>query len=211
MHYSCGQALALVTLRVAIGWHFLYEGITKLLMPNWSSLDYLSLSRWVFAPLFNWIAANPTVLAVVDFLNIWGLIAIGLGLMFGVLTRAAAISGVLLLTLYYVANPPFVGLDYGVPTEGNYLLVNKTLIELFALLVLVILPSHHVLALDSLLARFPRRRRGGASADAGKTAVLEEAQVSISRRDLLKGFAALPIFAAFVYALIQKRAAGLLG
>lgn len=36
-HYSTAQLTALVFLRLAIGWHFLYEGIAKLFTPNWSS------------------------------------------------------------------------------------------------------------------------------------------------------------------------------
>ncbi|MCK5704991.1 MAG: hypothetical protein KAI29_27755, partial [Cyclobacteriaceae bacterium] len=42
------------------------------------------------------------------FLNIWGLIFIGLGLFIGLFTRLASISGVLMLLMYYIANPPFV-------------------------------------------------------------------------------------------------------
>jgi thiosulfate dehydrogenase [quinone] large subunit len=75
----------LSVLRMAIGWHFLYEGVAKLLIPGWSSEGYLSVSKWILAPVFKWIAATPPALAAVDFLNIWGLILIGLGLMFGVL------------------------------------------------------------------------------------------------------------------------------
>ena len=38
---------ALVALRLAVGWHFLYEGVLKLQNPYWTSADYLaqSLSR----------------------------------------------------------------------------------------------------------------------------------------------------------------------
>ena len=35
------QLYGLVTLRVIIGWHFLYEGIAKLLNPYWSSAAFL--------------------------------------------------------------------------------------------------------------------------------------------------------------------------
>ena len=36
---------ALFTLRIVIGWHFLYEGVTKLMMmPYWTSADYLQSS-----------------------------------------------------------------------------------------------------------------------------------------------------------------------
>ena len=111
------QMTLLVLLRVAVGWHFLYEGIAKLLTPDWTSEGFLMVSKWVFAPIFKWIAATPSVLAVVDFMNIWGLILIGLGLMLGGLTRAAGIAGIVLLLLYYVSNPPFIGMDFDVGHE----------------------------------------------------------------------------------------------
>ena len=42
---STRQMTIFVILRVAIGWHFLYEGITKVLNPNWSSIGYLMDSK----------------------------------------------------------------------------------------------------------------------------------------------------------------------
>ena len=48
-HYSSLQLFILVLLRMAIGWHFLYEGIAKLFTPNWSSASYLDSSPWIRA------------------------------------------------------------------------------------------------------------------------------------------------------------------
>lgn len=76
------QSIVLVLLRIAIGWHFLYEGVAKLYSPSWSSYNFLSISRWIFADFFHWIAETPEVLKIADFLNIWGLILIGLALFF---------------------------------------------------------------------------------------------------------------------------------
>ena len=98
----------LTFLRIAIGWHFLYEGIVKLTTSGWTSASYLLESRWMFAGLFHWIAAHPSILQVVDVINIWGLILVGLGLMLGMLSRYAAIGGIVLLAFYYTANPPFI-------------------------------------------------------------------------------------------------------
>jgi hypothetical protein len=67
--------------RIAIGWHFLYEGISKIIASGWSSAPYLAGSRWIFAPLFHAMAESSAVTGVVDFLNIWGMILVGLGLM----------------------------------------------------------------------------------------------------------------------------------
>ena len=96
------QMIALVFLRVMIGWHFLYEGVAKFLKPHWSAAGYLMQSRGLFAPLFHWIADVPGVLTVVNQMNIWGLMAIGLGLIFGFLTPIAAVGGLLLNVTYFV-------------------------------------------------------------------------------------------------------------
>ena len=71
--YSTWQLAMLITVRVAVGWHLLYEGLVKLYTPGWSSAEYLVMSRWIFAGFFNWIASNPVLLQIVDFINVWGL------------------------------------------------------------------------------------------------------------------------------------------
>jgi thiosulfate dehydrogenase [quinone] large subunit len=150
-NYTNTQLTALVILRMLIGWHFLYEGIVKLLNPYWTSAGFLLESKWIFADLFQSIATNQTALAVVDFLNNWGQIAIGLGLIAGCLTQVATIAGLVLLLLYYLCTPPFVGLTYTAPSEGSYLIVNKVLIESAALFVLTLYPTGRIIGLDRLI------------------------------------------------------------
>ena len=147
------QLTVLVVLRILIGWHLLYEGIVKLLNPDWSSAGFLMESKWILSGFSNWIISNPNLLNVVDFLNTWGLIAVGAGLIAGLFTRIAAISGALLLFLYYLNNPPMIGLEYSVPSEGNYLIINKTLIEAIALLVLALFPTSSIFGLDLFITR----------------------------------------------------------
>lgn len=151
--YTSLQLISLVVLRILIGWHFLYEGLVKLLNPYWSSAGYLVESKWVFSDWFISIVTNPTALKIVDFLNIWGLICIGLGLIAGCLTRIASISGIVLLFLYYVSNPPFIGFHYSAPAEGSYLIVNKNLIEMVALIVLTLFPTGIIVGVDRLIFR----------------------------------------------------------
>jgi thiosulfate dehydrogenase (quinone) large subunit len=152
--YTSMQIYVLVALRLLIGWHILYEGFSKLLIPNWSSIGFLSESKWILSGFSNWIINHPGILNAVDFLNTWGLIAIGTGLILGLFTRAAAISGALLLFVYYLNNPPLIGLEYSLPTEGSYLIVSKTLIESFALVALAVFPSGSFAGLDMLISRF---------------------------------------------------------
>jgi thiosulfate dehydrogenase [quinone] large subunit len=145
------QMIALVFLRVMIGWHFLYEGVAKFLKPNWSAAGYLMQSRGLFAPIFQWIADTPTVLAVVNQMNIWGLMAIGLGLIVGCFTRLACAAGVFLILLYYACNPLLVGYYYSIPLEGNYLIVNKNLVEMAALIVIAATFSSRYMGFDRVL------------------------------------------------------------
>jgi len=149
--YTPPQLTLLVTLRVIIGWHFLFEGLTKLINPDWSSYSFLLDSKWIFSGVFYAMAQNPGVLKVIDVLNVWGLIIIGFALIVGFFSRPAIISGIILLGLYYLSHPPLVGIRYEMPTEGKYLLVNKNLIELFALAVLYVFPTSRIIGLDRFL------------------------------------------------------------
>lgn len=149
--HSAFQVAMLVLLRMLIGWHFMYEGLAKLTNPYWTSAGYLAESKWWFAGMFTDIASNPTALTIVDYANAWGLLLIGVGLMLGLLTRSATIAGMVLLFLYYIAAPPFVGFVYSMPAEGSYLVVNKVLIELAALAVLLAFPTGRVFGLDRLV------------------------------------------------------------
>mgnify|MGYP001817169653 CR=1 FL=1 len=152
MEVSKWQTGLLLTLRFLMGWHLLYEGIFKLINPEWSSVAFLAQSQWVLSGIADWIVSNQGVLNVVDLLNTWGLIAIGLGLILGLFTRTAALAGTCLLVLYYLFNPPFIGLNMSVPLEGNYLIVNKNLIEAIAMLLIAVSPSARLFGLDYLIA-----------------------------------------------------------
>jgi thiosulfate dehydrogenase [quinone] large subunit len=144
------QRGVLVALRFIIGWHFLYEGLHKLIYPEWSAQGFLDNAQWIFSGVAEWMVSNPGVLNTVDFLNTWGLILIGLGLILGMFTRIASLAGCALLLLYYLFNPPFIGMDLTGPMEGNYLMVNKTLIEAVALLYIALTPLSRYLGLDML-------------------------------------------------------------
>ena len=155
--YSRVQLTALVALRFAIGWHFFYEGVSKLVNPYWTAAGYLESSQGFMSELFMDLASNPGTLAFIDQLNMWGLILVGLGLMLGGLTRTATVFGIIMLLLYYLATPPWPGLVYTIPAEGAYMIINKTLIELCALFVTLLFPTGHIIGLDRLL-RLARNR-----------------------------------------------------
>ena len=151
--FSAVQLWAITVMRILIGWHLLYEGMFKIMKDDWTAAGFLSQSKWIFEGFFKRMAADPELLNVVNFLNIWGLILIGIALILGLFTRFAAISGLVLIGLYYISNPPMPGLHYSIPMEGNYLIVNKNLIEMSALFVIFIIPTGKFIGLDRFVVK----------------------------------------------------------
>jgi thiosulfate dehydrogenase [quinone] large subunit len=147
---TAAQRNTLVLLRVFIGWQFLYEGVIKAYNPSWTSKGYL-LSASILKPLFAWLASESMISAI-DFLNIAGLMAVGITLLLGIKVRWGCVGGILLLALYYLAHPPFPSLPQG-PAEGSYWIVNKNLIEMAALFVIYQFPLTTVFGLEGLFSK----------------------------------------------------------
>jgi thiosulfate dehydrogenase (quinone) large subunit len=148
--YTFSRLIPLVALRVALGWNFMYEGISKLLQEDWTSYSFLMNSQGWFPELFRSIARNPVALAVTDQVNMWGFTLIGFALIAGIFTRYALIGGMILLLFYYFAQPPLTVPEYMLAGEETFLWANKTLIELLALVVLVVYPTGHIIGIDRL-------------------------------------------------------------
>jgi thiosulfate dehydrogenase [quinone] large subunit len=157
---SRGPMIAITLLRVIVGWHFLYEGVAKLMSPSWSAASYLKQARGPSAGFFHWLASEPNLLANVDVITMWGLTVVGIFLVLGLFTRLASLVAIGFILLFYLCNPPFVGYFYAIPTEGSYLIVNKNLVELCALVVILVTGSGRFAGLDRILhALFARRSR----------------------------------------------------
>ena len=150
--------IAITILRVSVGWHFLYEGIAKLTSPSWSAAGYLKQARGPFAELFKGIAAQPNMLANADMITMYGLTIVGLLLILGLFTRLASIGGMGFILLFYLCNPPFVGYFYSIPTEGSYLIINKNLVELCALIVIFETGTGKFAGLDRIIHLLFRRQ-----------------------------------------------------
>ena len=196
--YMHGYLLAIV--RMAIGWHFLYEGLSKMWMSGWSAAPYLAGSKWIFAPIFHWMADSSSVIPVVDFLNIWGLTLIGIGLILGLFTRLASLGGAIMLLFYFVAYPPIPGYMVGVPTEGSYLWVNKTLIEFFVLMTFIFISTDQIPGLDRLYDRWKNEKARPPVPETG------HAELSVNkRREAIKDLIAVPAIGALAYALYRKK------
>ena len=187
--------LTITVIRVAIGWHFLYEGISKLFIPDWTSHGYLSNTSGFLSGFYHWLAGGEALLSVVDFMNVYGLILIGLALFIGIFIRVASVAGILLLVLYYFAYPPFGTSLFG-STGGHFYIVNRNFIEAFLLLWFV-LSSHPGYSLDALL----RKRRADAAEPGHSPA--GEPDGSNSRREALKNLSTLPFLGAMVWGALR--------
>ena len=109
------------------------------------------------------MAANPNVLEIVNPLNMWGLTAHRPRPDPRLLhARGRRLGHLVVILLYYLCNPPFVGYFYSIPTEGSYLVVNKNLVELAALAVVLVTGSGRAAGLDRIIH--------GCSADAPRPA-----------------------------------------
>lgn len=162
---SNAQQTTLVVLRTLIGWHFLYEGYTKLLHPawgqngvplqQWSSAAYLKAATGPLAPVFHWAGA-ASWLGSLDLVVAIGLAAAGVSLMLGFFTQLGCAGAIALLGMFYVSAIPTGWSATG--AEGTYLLVNKNLIELCAVVVLFAFRTGSIAGLDRLWIHSAWRR-----------------------------------------------------
>jgi uncharacterized membrane protein YphA (DoxX/SURF4 family) len=81
----------------------------------------------------------------------YGLLAVGAGLILGVMTRLACLGGAMFLLMFYLAMPAIPGWPESPKLEGHYFYINKTFIEALALLALATTRSGRWLGLDGLL------------------------------------------------------------
>ena len=160
LHVSPLQQTSLVILRTLVGWHFLYEGYTKLLhpawslagapLPSWSSAAYLKAATGPLAPLFHWMGS-----VVVDRVTRSRDCACADGSRHEPDARAVHSVGcggaLALLVTFYLAAMPTGGIE--VRAEGTYLLVNKNLVEACAVLVLLAFRTGSIAGLDRLWLR----------------------------------------------------------
>ena len=136
-----GSAVVLQILRWLIGWHFLYEGVWKLLQPKgWSCFSYLDNAQGPLAALFKWMASQSWLVAIGDYAVMWGLVLIGLSLITGVLSRLAALFGILLMAMFYSAQPPEPFATAFSGADGRFFLLERNAIESLGLLLVAVMP-----------------------------------------------------------------------
>ncbi len=154
------QQFLLVLFRFSVGWHLFYQGLGKYQAVKWTSEGYVAAATGPLAPLFQKMAAHPVLLKLGDYGTIWGLMIFGCLLMVGLFTRTASVLSILLLLLFYAAQPPLPVYGFAVWTrDGSELYVNKVLIEILALLVCLVFNTGRISGLDIWVGPWFRRFR----------------------------------------------------
>ena len=137
--------IGIAVLRVGVGIIFLWAGLEKLMAPEpFSATGFLEFATggslgWPFVTgevaegtVFNpthgfWVglAANESVMTVIDVLVPWGQLGIGIGLIVGLLTRFSAAMGTLMMLFFFVAAWDF---EFGIVNQHlTYALVTAFL------------------------------------------------------------------------------------
>ncbi|MFY0655033.1 MAG: DoxX subfamily [Cyclobacteriaceae bacterium] len=145
---SKGSMNGVVLMRILIGWHFLYEGVLKMYNSSWTSKGYL-MSAELLSPFYQWLGSD-SMIGIVDDLNKFTLMLVGLALILGIFERIGSVAGIALLILYYLAHPAFPGMAQ-TGAEGSYWIVNKNLIEASALYVVFLIPTGHYFGLSGII------------------------------------------------------------
>ena len=102
------SAWFVLALRLMMGYAFLHAGSGKLTEAGWSAGGYLAnVAATNGNPLqgmFAWMAATPWFVEFVNVAVPVGQFLIGLGILFGALTRLAAFFGAFMMVLFYFGN-----------------------------------------------------------------------------------------------------------
>ena len=118
-----------------------------------SAEELLSVEQLATGPVAP--AASP--IRSINLRTMWGLTIFGLLLMLGLFTRLSALGGAALLTLFYLAMPPWHGVQE-IPSIEHNLFVNKNFVEMVALLAIAAMPSGKWFGLDAAVSVLFTRR-----------------------------------------------------
>jgi hypothetical protein len=198
-------------LRIAVGWHFAYEGLAKLFDPAVVCRGVSAIGELGGAGLFHRLAENPTLLAITNQVNMWALVVIGVALMLGCATRSGGGGGDGSVGAVLSGSSSVVhadgggcrrqlsdrqqerGRDAGPAGRGDIFARSVGLGSVSAADVEFGLVR---------LAGYPGASTGSRStANRSRRAIPE----TLARRQALAGLVSVPFFGAFVMAVLKKR------
>ncbi|MGM0590331.1 MAG: DoxX family protein [Halobacteriota archaeon] len=137
------SAWFILALRLMMGAAFTYAGIEKILNP-FNAGGYLAnvaaTNGNPLAPMFAWMGSTPWFVDLVNVAVPYGELAIGLGLIFGVMTRLAAFFGALMMLMFYFGN---WSIEHG--------LINGDFAYMLVFLTVAALGAGRILGLDPMI------------------------------------------------------------
>ncbi len=123
-----------------MGAMFFYAGWSKIISGEWSAAGYLEYATGPFATWFQSLAGSGAV----DFLNMWGLLLIGIALILGVFVRTASFFGIILMVLYYLS---------AFDSSTAYGLIDEHVVYSFVFFLFITGGFGHIWGLDGIIER----------------------------------------------------------
>ncbi len=138
---------ATLLFRLVAGWFLFYAGWAKITNPDWTAAGYIKGAK-TLPGLFSWLA-SPENIGWVNFLNEWGLLLAGIGLIIGGATRFSAIVAAVLMFLYYLPV-----LDFPMAGAHGYI-VDDHIFYVAAFIVLAASSARHYMSVDARILAMP--------------------------------------------------------
>ena len=136
----------LLFFRLAMGWTFLYAGVTQVTDSKFTVAGFLGTVK-TFHDVFGWFA-SPAIAPITNVLVPWGHLLIGLALVAGLMVRLSGAFGILLMIVYYFAHMDFPYIEGHVNFIMDYHLVYAA-----AIAYVMVARGGHVYGLDGWLER----------------------------------------------------------
>lgn len=136
----------LLFFRVAMGWTFLYAGVTQVSDAKFTVAGFLGTTKTMHS-LFTWFA-SADVAPITNILVPWGHLLIGLALVSGLLVRLSGAFGILLMITYYFAH-----LDFPYVESHLNFIMDYHLVYAVAIAYVMANRGGEVFGLDGWLAR----------------------------------------------------------
>ena len=137
--------LSIFLLRVSLGGMFFYAGLSKIINPAWTAAAYIGSAK-TFPGLYQWLAL-PQNMGWVNFLNEWGILLLGAALILGFFTRAACVSGILVMALYYF---PILQFPY---VAQNSFIIDQHIIFILVFLLLIFAKAGWIWGADGAIKK----------------------------------------------------------
>ncbi|MBP1849787.1 DoxX family protein [Rhizobium halophytocola] len=138
----------LFTVRVLIGWTFLYAASHQVFNPGFSVTGFLGTAK-TFHGFFS-IFTGPVMAPLTTFLVSYGHLAIGLSLIFGCLVRVSAPCGAAVLFMYWMAH-----MDFPYISDHNNFIIDYHIIYGVVLVYLSAKSAGRYWGLDGFIAETP--------------------------------------------------------